>query len=301
MVKHELVTWVKDGLTKGHELEKLLSNLKTQGYPDVDIVEVRSHVTGKKPAPKIQAKSVGGGTFMQVMRWLSGIFFEPHNTIKQIADHARHIHVALMGGIAVAVVFSAFLLNSIMIEGLQTLPSQVMNKFSLIISPQGSFAKIIGFGELSISGIFANIIAGVLHYFIPLLGIAFLAHMILKGIYQKNNMWTAYKAIGIPYGAGTIAISLLNLLLVPFLFIAEQVGSASFFAKAITGVILIVQMGIIFFGIAIAIYTYVAYAMVIKEKYETKTLMAIGVSVVSGFFVVKVILPLLVLLVASLF
>ena len=230
MVKHELVSWVKDGLAKGHELEKLLSNLKSQGYPDVDIIEVRAHVTGKKPAA-VPAKPVQGNTFAQVMHWLSGIFFEPHNTIKQIADHARHIHVALMGAIAVAVVFSAFLLNSIMIEGLQTLPSQVMEKFSLIISPQGSFAMVIGFGELSISGIFANIIAAVLHYFIPLLGIAFLAHMILKGIYQKNNMWTAYKIIGIPYGAGAIAVSVLNLLLVPFMFIAEKIGSASFIAK----------------------------------------------------------------------
>jgi len=298
MVKQELVTWIKKGMAGGHELEKLLGHLKSQGYEDIDIIELRAHLSGKKAGP---AKSRKSNTFMQVFHWIIGIFFEPEKTIKEVAEKSNLAHVSLMGAVSVAVLFITFLLNNLLVEGTQTLPAQMMEKFTMIIAPQGTFAAIIGFGEMTFSGIFANIIVATLHYFLPLLGIAFIAHLILHGLYHKSTMWKAYKIIGIPYGAAAIAISTVNLAIVPFMFIAEEVGSASFLAKMITSVILGVLVILIFFSVMVSVYSYVAYAMTIREKYETTMISAVLISVASTGAVVLALLPLMAMLVASVF
>jgi|TARA_Y100000310_G_C20702729_1_gene831525 hypothetical protein len=308
MAKKELVSWVKDGLAKGHDIEKLLGHLKTQGYADVDIVEVRSHVSGEKkpttghrPPTTDHQPLATGNTFMQVMHWVNGIFHEPQETIKEIVNKSRLIHVSIMGAIAIAVLFSTFILNGLLMTGLQTLPSQIMDKFTTILSPQGSFAKVIAFGELSLTGVLSNLVAVVVHYFVPLLGISLVATLLLRGFYHKGKFWDAYKIIGIPYGAIAVVMSFLNLGIVPFMFIAEKVGSASFMAKMITSVIIGIQIIIIFLGVAVSIYSYVAYAMTIKEKYNTTDFVSTVISIASTATVVVAILPLIALFVISVF
>jgi len=301
MVKHELIAWVKDGLSKGHELEKLLSHLKTQGYPDVEIVQIRHHVSGKKPVGKTNQKLLQGQTFMHVLSWIPGVFFEPEKTMKETAEHSKLTHVGLMGAISVTILFLSFILQRVLLEGTMTLPSQIMNKFTLIIAPQGSFSAVIGFGGLTLTGVLGNLIVAILHYFLPLLGIAFVAHLILHGLYHKSTMWKAYKIIGIPFGACSIAIGLINLMIIPILFISELIGSASFIAKTINAGMLGAIVLLIFFIIVISMYSYLAYAMAMKEKYEATMTSAIFISLVSTAAVVLALMPLMTMFVASVF
>ncbi|MFH1450810.1 MAG: hypothetical protein ABIF92_02415, partial [archaeon] len=223
MVRAELVKWIEEAMAKGHELEKLLANLKTQGYADIEIVELRNHISKKRSvaAPK---KPESSSTISQVFTWIPGVFFEPEETLKKVAEDSRLVHVTLLGVLTIALVFITFTLKHFFVRGILTFPMQIMEKFTVIIAPQGSFAPLISLGEFTLKGIIIHLIMVSLHYFIPLLGIALVVHLLLHGLYHKSTMWKAYKIIGIPYGATAIGLSVINIATLPFLAIAEKVG-----------------------------------------------------------------------------
>jgi len=296
MTKDDLVKWVKDYIAKGHELEKILSHLKTQGYSDNDIVELRAHLAGKKKS----SEHLPGSVFAQVMSWLYGVFFEPESTMKEVAEHGKNAHVYLMGAISIGALLLTFILDKLVVEGTATLPSQILEKASIVIAPQGGLAAMIA-GELTVRGIVMTIIATSVYYFLPLLGIAFVAHLLLHGLYHKSTTGKAFRIIGIPYGAAAIMISFLTLGTSPFLFIAEQLGSTGLIAKILTFSIVIMLVLIIFMRMVVSLYSYVAYAMVMKEKYETTMQSSIMISIVATSAVLLALMPLIELGITSLF
>jgi len=300
MVKEELVSWMKNGLDKGHEMEKLLAHLKKQGYTDSDIIALRAHIADDKPA-KYEPVNIKGNTFAETFRWVIGTFMNPKQTLQEVAEKSRLVHVSLLGGFTLGLMFITFLLNNLLMEGIQTVPMQMLDKFNIVMAPQGTFWAIIGFGDLSIIGILANIIAAVVHYFLPILGIAFVAHLILHGLYHKSKMWTAYKIIGVPYGAVSLVVGLINLAIIPILFFAEIVGSETFLMKSITAVLMGGLVILIFFTIVVSIYSYVAYAMAIKEKYGTNMTASILIAGASTGSVVLALLPLMAMFVSTIF
>lgn len=293
MVREELVKWIKDGMAKGHDLEKLLSHLKAKGYAEVEIIELRNHFR--------QKSATSGGTLSQIFRWTYGVFTEPEATMKQIAEHSRMIHVALMGFMTTALIFLTFVLKDVLLEGAKTLPVQVLDKFTLTLAPQGVFSALLSFSELTIKGSIVHVVVTLFNYFLPLLGIAFAAHLLLHGLYHKSTMWKAYKIIGVPFGSVSMAIGAINLAILPFLFIAEQVGMDSFLAKTLSSVIVGVIALMVFLIIVVSLYSYAAYAMAIKEKYETTLPSAVLISAASTGAVVLALLPLVSMFVASVF
>jgi hypothetical protein len=90
-------------------------------------------------------------------------------------------------------------------------------------------------------------------------------------------------------------------MIIPILFISELIGSASFIAKTINAGMLGAIVLLIFFIIVISMYSYLAYAMAMKEKYEATMTSAIFVSLVSTAAVVLALMPLMTMFVASVF
>jgi hypothetical protein len=66
-------------------------------------------------------------------------------------------------------------------------------------------------------------------------------------------------------------------------------------------VVIAILVILMFFSIAISLYSYAAYAMIIKEKYGTTNLISIIISIASTATVVVALMPMIAMFVASVF